>query len=460
MSKVWHENFKKYMEYIVANENYKGLPIERKNDGDLRWVATGKSKIGLERKKWAEDKAISLGLTIEPGVYAKTMFEIHPTKEKACQICGEYMSIKYLYPNASFIKRLEREFGYDFDSLTRLDDIINSILLTNDENKVSDFLKKTFKLNSKVSDIDELINLAEEKCRSGSSKLLGPGAMSNFPDRYDGFHTYNRCCRSTEDKGRWTENMRSYNKDRRAYEYWSDGNLRAANQFMNSNYFTGSSADHMGPISLGFIHDSLVLRRMSTGDNSAKRDRLLFDDIVEMIKVENNNNISIMSWYSELIWEHIKNNFRNHDDHLDVYRNALKINMANLMYILNEIITKTKNGEIFLINNFINPKLEDFKYDYSFSNLGEIESKKRRNITESSKQEKERFVRVSFDSVIDYNDKENRNTKPSLTKNEIVLIDELLLMIDNHEKESIKSFYKIMNEIQNALINRLKKRGM
>lgn len=44
--------------------------------------------------------------------------------------------------------------------------------------------------------------------------MLGPGAMSNAPDRLDGFHTYDRCCRPTADKGRSKENLASYSTDR------------------------------------------------------------------------------------------------------------------------------------------------------------------------------------------------------------------------------------------------------
>ena len=43
------------------------------------------------------------------------------------------------------------------------------------------------------------------------------------------------------------------------------------NQFMGSRYFQGTSADHVGPISLGFVHDPRYLRPMTGSDNSAKR---------------------------------------------------------------------------------------------------------------------------------------------------------------------------------------------
>ena len=112
---------------------------------------------------------------------------------------------------------------------------------------------------------DEIIDKLEYACRVDGKALLGPGAMSNAPDRFDGFHSYNRCCRKKEDRGRWDSNMDTYNQDRRAYERWSDGNIHAANKFMRNEIFNGTSADHIGPISLGFVHGAkanLTLRSL------------------------------------------------------------------------------------------------------------------------------------------------------------------------------------------------------
>src|SRR3989344_1701512 len=47
---------------------------------------------------------------------------------------------------------------------------------------------------------------------------LSAGAMSNAPDRLDGYHTYNLCCRSKQDTGRHKSNLARYGEDRRAYE--------------------------------------------------------------------------------------------------------------------------------------------------------------------------------------------------------------------------------------------------
>ena len=111
-----------------------------------------------------------------------------------------------------------------------------------------------------------------------------------------GFHCYNSICdcRKSKDKGRSDENMKSYSRDRRAYEMMSDGNVLLANTMMGklntvtSNCFMcGKSkkmtADHIGPISLGFIHDPMNFQACCSSCNSSKNNRLTQEDI-EKIK--------------------------------------------------------------------------------------------------------------------------------------------------------------------------------
>ena len=228
--------------------------------------------------------------------------------------------------------------------------------------------------------------------------------MSNFPDRFDGFHTYNRCCRSTQDKGRSKENLKSYTKDRRAYEYWSDGNIHAANQFMGSSFFDGTSADHIGPISLGFVHDPRYLQPMPGGDNSSKRDRLQIVDIESIIETEKRTGVYPMSWQSKIIWEFIKANYSANPDKVPtVYRDALKQNMANYMFILLTILkTCPNNGEDFLVSAFLEPNYDYFKYSYIFNGKGEIISKTDRHYTDRNQYETDRYRRIAIQAVYDY----------------------------------------------------------
>ncbi len=184
------------------------------------------------------------------------------------------MSLYYHYPNANFLKALNRVFDSEFTECDHILDIWEALSKRGiSDTRIANFLieKGSLQISASASR-EKIVEALEYACRKGDKKCLGPGAMSNFPDRYDGFHTYNRCCRSSQDKGRSKENLKSYTKDRRAYEYWSDGNIHAANQFMGSAFFDGTSADHIGPISLGFIHDPRYLQPMPGGDNSSKRD--------------------------------------------------------------------------------------------------------------------------------------------------------------------------------------------
>jgi Alw26I/Eco31I/Esp3I family type II restriction endonuclease len=416
----WNSDFEKYMEEIASHPNYRGLPIERKRDGSLAWFAFATGELGQARKRWAEDKAHELGFPVQPGVYARVMREIHPTKHHICQICGSRMSIYYHYPSVNFLKAISREFGLEFTECDHIGDIWEQILDSGVlEDNLRLFFQRRFELpNIQSKDKNEIIAMCESKCREDGKALLSPGAMSNFPDRFDGFHTYNRCCRATQDTGRSRENLKSYTKDRRAYEYWSDGNIHAADMFMGSQFFSGRSADHIGPISLGFVHDPRYLRPMTSSDNSTKRDRLLVEDIEAILVVEAATGVYPMSWYSSEIWEFIKANYRQHPDIVATrYRDILKQNMANFMFVLKTIYDKTV-GHTFLYKEFIESKYESFLHTYEFDELGNIVKQTPRRFTERSNNEIARFARIAFESVRDYSEKDNRHLSPNLTQSE------------------------------------------
>lgn len=446
--KNWHKAFIDYMEEIVKHPNYKGIPYKRKDNGDISWIAAKKSEIGQARIEWAQAKAKKLGFSINPGVYAKVMLEIHPTKIKPCQICGKEMSLYYIYLNSSLVRTFNKKYNVE---LSETDSIFDAVKILKDqgtnENEIKNFLIKKFGLADTISDsMDKIIKSCEYTCRNGNSKLLGPGAMSNFPDRLDGFHTYNRCCRSKEDTGRHKENMKTYNKDRRAYEYWSDGNIHAANKFMNSDFFAGTSADHIGPISLGFKHDPLLLQRMSKGDNSSKRDRLLYEDIEKIIEIERENpGFSAISWFSEEIWMHIKRNYKNNIHDIELYRDMLKQNMANFMDILWIIKERCgDNGIKFLIEYLLKPKFKYFSYSYSFDEYGKVSETSERYITDATRKEIDRFIRVAFEAVDDYHEKENRNLKTDFDSDDMKLLERICIGINNKNYEEA---FVILNQL-------------
>lgn len=303
--KNYHYKFIKYMKKIIAHKNYEGLPIKVSGDNNISWVCIDDDTKN-KRIQWLRKKANSLGFN-NNYEYADIMREIHPTKKHVCQICGSEMHIYYYYPSINLLKSINEKFSVNFDRNVKILDIFEIwdylINLNIDENIIKDFFISKFELNSHYisKSKNDIINECEKQARTKRKKLLSPGVMSNFPDRFDGFHSYNICCRQKQDKGRAKSNLDSYSKDRRAYEYWNDGNTCAANKFMKSSFFKGFTADHIGPISLGFVHDPHYLRKMTQKENISKRDKLVFDDILIIMNIENKTNINAMSWYSLLI---------------------------------------------------------------------------------------------------------------------------------------------------------------
>lgn len=452
--KEYHENFLQYADFIIHHPAYEGLAIKQKNDGSYSFVCAKGSEIGQKRLKWIEDKAREFGYPIEDGVYAKVMRQIHPTKYTTCQICGRSLSIFYLYPNKNTITDISKRFGKDYSIVDHISDIWDDLV---DDGNTEEELAKYFFGKCGISEDpselskEEIIDRLEYACRIDGKALLGPGAMSNAPDRFDGFHSYNRCCRKKEDRGRWDSNMDTYNQDRRAYERWSDGNIHAANKFMRHEIFKGTSADHIGPISLGFVHDPRYLQPMVGNANSSKRDRLSIEDLDKIVSVEARTGIYPASWYVKDIWEYVKANYRNHPDQIENYRNAMKQNMTNFMHLLYMIISQTGDTGIELLAEFfLKPNYQYFEYEYEFNNLGEIISQIPRHRTERSKGDMNRYKRVAIESVIEYVEKENRNLKPTISSTNINAIKSIISKIkQNEDAATIKSaIVTVMKNIQ------------
>lgn len=451
--KKWHPKFLEYMEKIINNPNYKGIPYKRNNKGQIAWIAPKVGEIGKKRIKWVLEKAKILGYPNIAGVYARVMFHIHPTKEKPCQICGRIMSLKYIYLNNGLIKALNK-IGFTFTELNTIGEVCEEIEKRYNRDFLIAFIEDKFKIPVENGEsIESIVSRCEELCRNGNSKMLGPGAMSNFPDRLDGFHTYNRCCRKKEDTGRHDDNMKTYNKDRRAYEYWSDGNIYAANKFMHSSFFNGYSADHIGPISLGFKHDSLLLQKMTNGDNSSKRDRLLLSDVKKLIKIEEQNTgFTCASWFINKIWEEIRGNItRIKQDELNKYRDILKQNMFLFMSLLQQL-KNSKNGEKFLVSKLLEPKYDYFNYEYTFEENGQIATQTLKNKTDATKNEYDRFERIALTSIDEYIEKNNRRINVQFSDKEQKAIKSLVDLLDNKKyDQALIELYSVVEAIQNRL---------
>jgi Alw26I/Eco31I/Esp3I family type II restriction endonuclease len=443
MGKEVHINFKKYQKKFVTSITENDYPYEVSSEGEINWYAMKNTPYGEKMIAWADTKINQLGIENKPGKYQKLMSRMHPFKEKPCHVCGNYMSIDYVYLNKNTVKKIQKKLDLKINELTSIYE-----LFKNNENH-TDRLIEIFEFNAE-KDINSEIQRLIEECKDGK-KTLGPGVMSNFPDRIDGYHTYNRCCRSKEDKGRHADNLRSYSKDRRAYEYWSEGNLHAANQYMASSRFKNTSADHIGPISLGFKHESIFLQPLESSYNSSKRDRLIKEDILKLIEIEVSRRISPVSFHCYVLWEELKKT-KLTEKNLEIFRDYFKQNQIFYYFVLYEILGK-KNGKDFLIETFLKPKIIDFRYDYTFDDMGQIIKTTPRKINDANKKEFKRLVEVSLQSLIDFSEKDNRKVKVQYSVPIKVELDKIFNKIKmKNYPEAKELILKVMNMHQNNLI--------
>ena len=257
--------------------------------------------------------------------------------------------------------------------------------------------------------------------------LLSPGAMSNAPDRLDGFHTYNRCCRSTADKGRSKSNLASYSTDRRAFEYWVDGNWVEANMAMGlfrsdaevqqipcmnddgqMYHPLPCAADHIGPISLGFSHRP-VFQPLCTPCNSAKNNRMYYSDVQKLIAAEQDEE-DIASWYCAPVWNRLKNLVETPDDAVKLSR-VLRDNRHNAMMLLERLML---DGHLVFLTTFLNLLYANYEYDISDWWMDDkstvyVNFSVRPSTLEYTRIKKARRIRVAFQALSTYAQKENRN---------------------------------------------------
>ena len=301
-----HNDFIKYQNYIISHENFKDLPDKRNNSGEITWVKTKKSS--PDRANWWDKKINIMNLNSRSEVARS----IHPKELKGlkpCSVCGKKLSIFYVYPNKILLKKINRFSNQKFLSYDKtINQIIDNLVFENSNN--IQFIINIFKIKDKINNAVELKNHLKTKfidpCKKG---MLGPGVMSNAPDRLDGFHTYNACCRETKDTGRHKSNLSKYIRDRRAFENWSEGDFVLANAIMGEFRAydleftcpeTGCknkgkpSPDHVGPISLGFTH-SVNFKAVCNSCNSKKNNRMTLSDVNQLTNYEQNG-MNVVSW--------------------------------------------------------------------------------------------------------------------------------------------------------------------
>lgn len=415
-----HPNFLEYTEFIATHPNYRGLYFDRDKDGHVNWVVTGKSPKGQLRKKWWDERCIERNIPIQKGCYAKVARVIHPTGIKICQCCGEGRSIFYEYPNKNTVAILNRILGTEIDKdsdAERVEYTIREIIeIWCDTLEKAQSLANAFHLPKPQSN-EELIESIYTELVAKESGRFSPGVMCNPPDRFDGYHSYCLCCRTKFDTGRHAENMQTYSQDRRAYEEWSDGDYNLANRLMGEfrkqkpmvcpicGKIKKMSADHIGPISLGFCH-SKNFAPMCNSCNSAKNNRFTKSDVEKLLEIEQSGE-QVISWHSKYIWDIIKHEIENDDDAKFASSVMAKCHQ-NVLNIL-ALIYKLAGSQY--LERFLHPEysLVDYRFEnVNLSNLNEIriistplDSKNKRN-------NQERYIRIAFESLEEYAQKDNR----------------------------------------------------
>lgn len=427
----WSEEFVDYMYQIVEHPNYQGMPGATDHDGKIDWTIPSNRKPGSKnwdgnslRRLWWRDKAISLGIPTEGKWLSTTAKRIHPFGKKPCQTCGQLAEIAYVYPGARLKMKVIEIIGSDdifsTGKLINIDSIIQLILKEVASTKVEQFLRKEFPLSFPSmkrwsADVAEVTSLIREEYCLAESNKFSPGAMANPPDRLDGFHTYNLCCRSKEDTGRFTEKLRSYTVDRRAFEYWSSGDWVAADLAMGSSGegVCGNcgdrgniSADHVGPISLGFAHTP-YFKPLCTKCNSAKGNRMSYQDVKDLLELEKSGE-KIVSPQLIVLWDAIKNSIKN-DEQALLASKLFRINQDHYFRLLYESVSNKIPDQImnFLPISFSEFRVEFINFNKETLTFDEIKRTKRQDTYAKTKAI--RMVRVAFESLRKYSETDSRN---------------------------------------------------
>src|SRR5690606_22423256 len=121
------------------------------------------------------------------------------------------------------------------------------------------------------------------------------------------------------------------------------------------------TADHIGPISLGFCHRP-EFKLLSKEANSAKNNRMSLEDVLHLIQREKEG-IVVASWYATPLWNLRKKDVLNDEQALRLSK-MLRDNQRHAMKILSIMFDNERFA--FLIYLL---ELEYSNYNFEFTNL-------------------------------------------------------------------------------------------
>jgi len=195
------------------------------------------------------------------------------------------------------------------------------------------------------------------------------------------------------------------------------------------------TADHIGPISLGFTHRP-KFNPLCSSCNSQKNNRMTLRDVQQLISDENKGE-GVVSWHTAYIWNVLKNKVSSDYEAL-VLSSLMRLNLHHILIILS-IISENAHDDFLL--QYLHPEYS-FK-EYKFADFDPITGPGRiiEEDSQSANNNKnaQRYTRISFDALQDYMEVENRNSK--IWESELVdrLMAELLHFLKNDQLTLAKS---------------------
>jgi Alw26I/Eco31I/Esp3I family type II restriction endonuclease len=469
--------FLRYVEFIASHENYEGMPDLHNYKGDVQWEAPSNRKTGKfkdthqKRRDWWREKAKQIGIVPDtPQWISRVAKAIHPTLEKPCKRCGRVLDIRYCYPSAILLSRL-RTLGYEdeqfvLDPLEHITDLL-SRMVDHFGDRAFDDLPNMLRTGSITpptlpQKLEAWLKWVMDAYVPREPNTLSPGAMSNAPDRLDGFHSFNLCCRGDADKGRSKTNLQSYVTDRRVFEYWVEGDWVAANALMGAlrsdEYLKAQScandhpgpitADHIGPISLGFTHRP-EFRLLCSPCNSGKNNRLLCSDVRLLIEAEDRGE-QVVTWYSEQLWHLRKRDVTNDETALRLAK-QLRDNRHTVMLVLAQIAEKEHFAFLStLLGLEYADSLVSFESIRVESHIARSEVLTRTERTTAyATEQKARRIRVAFAALSDYANKESRNALYVMNEDIAQKISQVFEALQNQPEE----MHELDNELSEILSN-------
>ncbi len=431
----WHPDFITYIGSVVQDGTYSGMPDLYGDDSKIQWEAPSNRKSGKfrytynKRLAWWRKKALAVGIDPRSSQWiSRTAKLVHPTRSKPCKRCGKVMEIRYAYPNKQLLERIKRlpyvSQDFPLDPLEHITSLITRLIEQYGERVFSDLPKLLSTASAKPpilpNTLKAWLEWVEQQFIPSEPRLLSPGAMSNAPDRLDGFHSFNLCCRSRADTGRHPTNLQSYSTDRRVFEYWADGDWIAADRLMGQiranladspcrNQHSGPcSADHIGPISLGFTHRP-EFQLLCKSCNSAKNNRMSLEDVVRLREVKSSGQ-QVVSWHTKPLWDLLKHLVTDNETALRLSK-ILRDYRHTLMCIFQRI---AEQGNFTFLTSLLNLSYAD--YDVEFTHLrveryttAFDQEIRRPRKTKYAIEQKARRCRVALEALLFYFDKPNRN---------------------------------------------------